>query len=87
MPILPDEPLSITWCRDVELPFDKFLSLGERSEEISLVCVVGKSGSGLPTRTSDCAVRSDHSFTTALYSDKGIFHSDLNAARNENMSE
>jgi hypothetical protein len=48
---------------------------------------VGKSGSGLPTRTPDCAVRSDHSFTTALYSDKGKFHSDLNAARNVNMSE
>ena len=26
-------------------------------------------------------------FTTALYSDKGEFHSDLNAARNVNMSE
>src|ERR1700675_4623295 len=31
--------------------------------------------------------RSDHCFTASLYSDKGIFHSDLNAARNVNMSE
>jgi len=46
-----------------------------------------KGGSALPTRTPDCAVRSDHSFTTALYSDKGKFHSDLNAARNVNVSE
>jgi hypothetical protein len=48
---------------------------------------VGKSGSALPDRTPDCAVRSDHSFTASLYSDKGKFHSDLNAARNVNMSE
>jgi hypothetical protein len=38
-------------------------------------------------RTPDCAVRSDHSFTTSLYSDKGKFHSDLHAARIMNMSE
>jgi hypothetical protein len=38
-------------------------------------------------RTPDCAVRSDHSFTTAMDSDKGIFPSDLNAARNVNMSD
>src|ERR1700730_895170 len=38
-------------------------------------------------RPPDCAVRSDHSFTTSLYSDKGKFHSDLDAARIMNMSE
>jgi len=31
--------------------------------------------------------RSDHCFTASLYSDKGKFHIDLNAARNVNMSE
>jgi hypothetical protein len=44
-------------------------------------------GSGLPTQTPDCLLRSDHSFTTCLYSDKGKFYNDHNAARNENMSE
>ena len=41
----------------------------------------------LPIRTPDCAVRSDHSFKASPYSDKGKFHSDLNAARNVNISE
>lgn len=31
---------------------------------------VGKTRSGGSTRTPDCAVRSDHSFTTVLYFDK-----------------
>jgi len=48
---------------------------------------VGKGGSGLPTRSPDCAARSDHSFTAFLYSDEGKFHGDLNAARNVNMPE
>jgi hypothetical protein len=49
--------------------------------------VGGNGGSPLPIRTPDYAVRSDHSFTTSLYSDKGKFHNDLNAARDVNMSE
>ena len=39
---------------------------------------VGKSGSGLPTPCGSIQSR----FHDALYSDKGKFHSDLNAARN-----
>jgi hypothetical protein len=54
---------------------------------IADLCRVGKSGSALPTRTPDCAVRSDHSFKASLYSDNGKFRSDLSAARNVNMSE
>src|SRR6202011_6289206 len=38
-------------------------------------------------RTPDCAVRSDHSFTSSPYSDKGKFPGDLHAARIMNMSE
>jgi hypothetical protein len=48
---------------------------------------LGKGGSDLPTRIPDWVVRSDHSSTTSMYSDKGKFYNDLNAARNENMSE
>ena len=48
---------------------------------------VGKSGSGLPTGTPNCAVRSDDSLTTSLLFRQGKFHSDLSAARNVNMSE